>query len=186
MKKSTLRKGFTLVQRRGFTLIELLVVIAIIGILAALIIVALSSARNKATDAQLKNNARNLDTALAQYYQDNGATFPILSTAGGTDIAAGVPAVYAYLSSGSSSQAYTHSGTTAKYITDASGLYYAQAWALKNTSETAVSTGNGVYAITAAAGGTVTPGNSAQAGTLTGMTAAYASSTKAFVTYGPQ
>lgn len=170
MKKVTLRKGFTL--------IELLVVIAIIGILAALIIVALSSARNKATDAQLKNNARNLDTALAQYYQDNSSTYPLAASA--VAVSAGVPGVWAYLSSGSSSQAYTHAGTDAKYITDANQLNYAQAWSLKNTSETAVSTGNGVYAIS---GGNVTAGNSL---VLTGMTASFAASTKAFVTYGPQ
>ena len=63
-------------QKRAFTLIELLVVIAIIGILASLIIVSLSGARSKATDTQLKNNARNIDTALAQYYQDNNSKYP--------------------------------------------------------------------------------------------------------------
>jgi len=69
-------------QLNAFTLIELLVVIAIIGILAALIIVSLTGARGKAQDTQRKNNARNLDTALAQYYVDNNGRYPANSASG--------------------------------------------------------------------------------------------------------
>ena len=55
-------------KSQGFTLIELLVVIAIIGLLAAIVMVSLNSARAKARDAQRKSDITNFSLALEMYY----------------------------------------------------------------------------------------------------------------------
>ncbi len=60
-------------RQRGFTLIELLVVIAIIGILSAVVLASLNTARQKGNDAAIQSDLSTIQTQAEIYYGGTGA-----------------------------------------------------------------------------------------------------------------
>lgn len=145
-------------MKKGFTLIELLVVIAIIGILAALIMVSVAGARQKALDTQLKTNLRSVASALEQYAADQQE--PSYPPANEVPIADGSTAVGCpasgsgvadtlggcldgYFSASSASKAYDYNGQTSAYMSCSADKAWAAGVALFSASDQSASVVDG-------------------------------------------
>lgn len=63
-------------KNRKFTLVELLIVIAVIAMLTAMLLPALSKAKDKAVSISCLGNIRQIGTALHSYYLDNADWYP--------------------------------------------------------------------------------------------------------------
>ena len=79
------------IRRQGFTLIELLVVIAIIGILSAVVLASLNTARNKGADASIKSNLDGTRSQSELYFDANATSYLNICTSVSV---AGVKSVY--------------------------------------------------------------------------------------------
>lgn len=86
-------------KKKGFTLIELLVVIAIIGILASIVLVSLSGAKNRAKDARITSDMNQIRSGAEIYSSTYNGNFTGLDGDSGiiallSDIGSQCPSCY--------------------------------------------------------------------------------------------
>jgi len=111
-------------NQKGFTLIELLVVIAIIGLLAAVVLASLNSARAKGADAAIKADLRNVQSQAAIVYDDAAPNSYTLVCTNATVIAALTHAQNA-AGAGSINYALTSAGTSAMGVCHSTSANFA-------------------------------------------------------------
>ncbi|MFM2330560.1 MAG: hypothetical protein RLZZ26_67 [Candidatus Parcubacteria bacterium] len=157
-------RGMRTARTRGFTLIELLVVIAIIGILSAVVLASLNTARTKGNDASVKANLDTVRTQSGLYFDAHSNSYN--TTAGAISVDCGtVFTANTMLADSNISRALatarTANGGQALYCNiDASGQNYAIAaplasggwWCTDSTSSAQGTQGGGATPYTALSG----------------------------------
>ena len=95
-------------RKHGFTLIELLIVMVIIGILVAVLIPRWANSRDRAFQAAMKSDLRNLATAEESYFYDNASYTTSLSALSGFRSSQGVTVTINQASTGGWSATASH------------------------------------------------------------------------------
>lgn len=109
-------------NQKGFTLIELLIVIAIIGLLAALALVSLTAAQQRARDTKRVADMKSFQTSLELYYNENAA-YPVLASSATNTWAEMAEVMKPYISSLSTPPS-DNAADDYFYITNNSDQYY--------------------------------------------------------------
>ena len=100
-------------RSQGFTLIELLVVIAIIGILSAVVLASLNTARSKGSDAAIQSDLSTIQTQAEIFYGTGNTYTSVCADANvsraltNADTANGTASVAAFCSSTATAYAAT-------------------------------------------------------------------------------
>ena len=108
MKKKLLKSDN---KTTGFTLIELLVVIAIIGILSAVVVASLNSAREKGKITSIKGNLKSIMTQAELFYSDNGSYSSLCINSTGVCTGSIARMCDTIISLGTTTKCYSHDGT---------------------------------------------------------------------------
>jgi prepilin-type N-terminal cleavage/methylation domain-containing protein len=100
--------------QKGFTLVELLVVIVILGILAAVVVFAVSGSTSKAKDSACKSELSSLQTAVEAYNASTGSYPTAMSqlTTGSSKFLRSTPTLYGLSSANDGSLVLTSTGTS--------------------------------------------------------------------------
>jgi len=81
-------------RSNGFTIVELLIVVVVIAVLAAITIVAYNGISKRTADASAQSALSTMQKKLAQYYIENGDTYPDLMEDAGLSNSSGVSYQY--------------------------------------------------------------------------------------------
>lgn len=143
-------------KKKGFTLIELLIVIAIIGLLSAIVLVSLGSARSKAKDARIQADLNQLRTIAEMIYSDNlayyaDATHGLCGATGSASVLGTSDVTYGSQLSTLSSDVDNQNGTTGVPVCWTDNNNYCVSTVLNSGANICVGNGGKIQALACAA-----------------------------------